>query len=162
MSAIERCRTAALGGHVMRCENDACAYTAIAYNNCRNRHCPKCQGATAREWMAARAAKICEGAVIRNPSQTRTCRLSMNTTHQGDDCDISSSTSTQWLGQTLHHQFYVRQFETFVPEFFGAAVEPHDGHWPLPLCWNPVCLEAPRGLRPKIDVDASVWINLHR
>src|ERR1700736_28226 len=47
MSAIERCRTAALGGHVMRCENDACAYTAIAYNSCRNRHCPKCQGAAA-------------------------------------------------------------------------------------------------------------------
>jgi hypothetical protein len=58
MSAIERCRTAALGGHVMRCENDACAYTAIAYNSCRNRHCPKCQGAAAREWMAARAAEL--------------------------------------------------------------------------------------------------------
>jgi hypothetical protein len=58
MSAIERCRTAALGGHVLRCENDACAYTAIAYNSCRNRHCPKCQGAAAREWMAARAAEL--------------------------------------------------------------------------------------------------------
>jgi hypothetical protein len=58
MSAIERCRTAALGGHVMRCENDACAYTAIAYNSCRNRHCPKCQGAAAREWMEARAAEL--------------------------------------------------------------------------------------------------------
>jgi hypothetical protein len=58
MSAIERCRTAALGGHVMRCENDACAYTAIAYNSCRNRHCPKCQGAAARQWMAARAAEL--------------------------------------------------------------------------------------------------------
>ena len=58
MSAIERCRTAALGGHVLRCENDACGYTAIAYNSCRNRHCPKCQGAVAREWMAARAAEL--------------------------------------------------------------------------------------------------------
>src|SRR5215831_9542877 len=58
MSAIERCRTAALGGHVMRCENDACGYTAIAYNSCRNRHCPKCQGAAAREWMEARAAEL--------------------------------------------------------------------------------------------------------
>jgi transposase-like zinc-binding protein len=38
----------------MRCENDACGYTAIAYNSCRNQHCPKCQGAAAREWMAAR------------------------------------------------------------------------------------------------------------
>ena len=58
MSAIEHCRTAALGGHVMRCENDACAYTAIAYNSCRNRHCPKCQGMAAREWMEARAAEL--------------------------------------------------------------------------------------------------------
>jgi hypothetical protein len=37
------------GGHVLRCENDACGHTAIAYNSCRNRHCPKCQGAAARE-----------------------------------------------------------------------------------------------------------------
>ena len=45
MNAIERCRTAALGGHVARCENEACAHTVVAYNSCRNRHCPKCQGA---------------------------------------------------------------------------------------------------------------------
>ena len=58
MSAIESCRTAALGGHVARCENTACGYTAIAYNSCRNRHWPKCQGAVAREWMEARAAEL--------------------------------------------------------------------------------------------------------
>jgi hypothetical protein len=58
MSAIERCRTAALGGHVARCENDACGHTTIAYNSCRNRHCPKCQGAAAREWLAAREAEL--------------------------------------------------------------------------------------------------------
>ena len=58
MSAIERCRTAALGGHVMRCENDVCGHTAIAYNSCRNRHCPKCQGAAARQWLEARAAEL--------------------------------------------------------------------------------------------------------
>ncbi len=58
MSAIESCRTSALGGHVARCENAACGYTVIAYNSCRNRHCPKCQGATAREWMEARAAEL--------------------------------------------------------------------------------------------------------
>ena len=56
MSAIERCRTAALGGHVARCED--CAHTLIAYNSCRNRHCPKCQGAAAREWLAAREAEL--------------------------------------------------------------------------------------------------------
>jgi len=47
MSAIERCRTAALGGHVARCENKACAHTIVAYNSCRNRHCPKCHVWTA-------------------------------------------------------------------------------------------------------------------
>jgi hypothetical protein len=58
MSAIENCRTAALGGHVARCENDGCGYTVIAYNSCRNRHCPKCQGAQARDWMKAREAEL--------------------------------------------------------------------------------------------------------
>jgi hypothetical protein len=56
MSAIENCRTAALGGHVTRCED--CAYTTIAYNSCRNRHCPKCQGAAARQWLAEREAEL--------------------------------------------------------------------------------------------------------
>ncbi len=56
MSAIETCRTAALGGHVARCEE--CAHTRIAYNSCRNRHCPKCQGAAAKEWLAEREAEL--------------------------------------------------------------------------------------------------------
>ena len=56
MSAIESCRTAALGGHVARCEG--CAHTIIAYNSCRNRHCPKCQGAAARQWLAEREAEL--------------------------------------------------------------------------------------------------------
>jgi hypothetical protein len=56
MTAIERCRTAALGGHVERCEK--CSHTIIAYNSCRNRHCPKCQGAAAQEWVAAREAEL--------------------------------------------------------------------------------------------------------
>jgi hypothetical protein len=58
MSAIECCRTAALGGHVARCENDACGHTAIAYNSCRNRHCPKCQGGAARVWLKDREAEL--------------------------------------------------------------------------------------------------------
>src|SRR5271157_1448876 len=56
MSAIERCRTAALGGHVARCED--CTHTVIAYNSCRNRHCPKCQGAAAKEWLVERQADL--------------------------------------------------------------------------------------------------------
>jgi len=56
MSAIESCRTAALGGHVARCEK--CAHTQISYNSCRNRHCPKCQGTAAKEWLAEREAEL--------------------------------------------------------------------------------------------------------
>jgi hypothetical protein len=56
MSAIESCRTAALGGHVEACED--CGHSRIAYNSCRNRHCPKCQGAAARDWLAARQADL--------------------------------------------------------------------------------------------------------
>ena len=56
MSAIESCRTAALGGHVLRCEK--CEHIQIAYNSCRNRHCPKCQGAAAQEWLAEREAEL--------------------------------------------------------------------------------------------------------
>jgi hypothetical protein len=56
MSAIERCRTAALGGHVARCED--CDHTVIAFNSCRDRHCPKCQGTAARDWLADRETEL--------------------------------------------------------------------------------------------------------
>lgn len=56
MSAIENCRTAALGGHVEACED--CGQWRIAYNSCRNRHCPKCQSAAARTWLAEREADL--------------------------------------------------------------------------------------------------------
>ena len=56
MSAIETCRTAALGGHVAACSK--CGHRHVAYNSCRNRHCPKCQGAVARDWLAARQAEL--------------------------------------------------------------------------------------------------------
>ena len=58
ISAIKACRTAALGGHVARCEDAACGHTVIGYNSCRNRHCPKCQGSAAREWLAEREAEL--------------------------------------------------------------------------------------------------------
>jgi hypothetical protein len=56
MSAIEQCRSAALGGHVLRCQ--ACDAVEIAYNSCRNRHCPKCQAVAARRWLEARQADL--------------------------------------------------------------------------------------------------------
>jgi hypothetical protein len=56
MLAIERCRTAALGGHVERCGN--CGQQRIAYNSCRNRNCPKCQGLARAQWLADRQAEL--------------------------------------------------------------------------------------------------------
>jgi len=56
MSAITRCRTAALGGHVLRCEG--CGTDQVSYNSCRNRHCPKCQSTAARRWLDARQADL--------------------------------------------------------------------------------------------------------
>jgi hypothetical protein len=56
MSAIEQCRSAALGGHVLHCQ--ACDHTQIAYNSCRNRHCPKCQASAARRWLEARQVDL--------------------------------------------------------------------------------------------------------
>jgi len=56
MSAIEQCRTAALGGHVLRCET--CSRDAVSYNSCRNRHCPKCQSGAAKRWLHARQADL--------------------------------------------------------------------------------------------------------
>ena len=56
MSAIEQCRSAALGGHVLRCEG--CGTEQIAYNSCRNRHCPKCQSSAAKRWLEARQADL--------------------------------------------------------------------------------------------------------
>jgi predicted RNA-binding Zn-ribbon protein involved in translation (DUF1610 family) len=56
MSAIEQCRTSTLGGHVLHCP--ACEHDEIAYNSCRNRHCPKCQASAAKRWLEARQADL--------------------------------------------------------------------------------------------------------
>jgi len=56
MSAIEQCRSAALGGHVLRCEG--CGTDQVSYNSCRNRHCPKCQSNAAKRWLEARQADL--------------------------------------------------------------------------------------------------------
>jgi hypothetical protein len=56
MSAVEACRTAELGGHIERCED--CSHLEVAYNSCRNRHCPRCQGGAAKRWLEAREAEL--------------------------------------------------------------------------------------------------------
>src|SRR5256885_15311697 len=56
LTAIERCRTAALGGHVDECSN--CGHRAISFNSCRNRHCPKCQANARDRWLEARGREL--------------------------------------------------------------------------------------------------------
>jgi hypothetical protein len=56
LDAVRRCRTAAIGGHIDRCDN--CGHIRISYNSCRNRHCPKCQAVQREQWIAAREAEL--------------------------------------------------------------------------------------------------------
>ena len=56
LSAIKKCRTAELGGHIDAC--DECGNLSISYNSCRNRHCPKCQGKNREEWIDARSTEL--------------------------------------------------------------------------------------------------------
>jgi hypothetical protein len=58
MRAIEMCRTATLGGHIEQCDRSHCQYTRNAYNSCRNRHCPKCQGLARAQWLENRQAEL--------------------------------------------------------------------------------------------------------
>lgn len=58
LHAVRKCRTAALGGHIDKCNNNACNHVHISYNSCRNRHCPKCQGHKREEWIRARESEL--------------------------------------------------------------------------------------------------------
>jgi predicted Zn-ribbon and HTH transcriptional regulator len=131
MSAIESCRTAALGGHVARCED--CAYTTIAYNSCRNRHCPKCQGAAAKEWLAARGRPVA-GAVLSHgvhaasadrrhhlPEQGRRLRSPVDPRHLGARIGITSVLHS-W-GSALTHHPHVHMI---VP---GGGISLDGQHW---------------------------------
>jgi Putative transposase/Transposase zinc-binding domain len=144
MTAIEICRTAALGGHVERCED--CAYTRIAYNSCRNRHCPKCQWRAAERWMAARCAELLPvpyfhvvftlpaevGAVAyQNKAEvygllfkaaTRTlATIAADPKHLGAEIGLTAVLHT-W-GQNLDHHPHVH---CIVP---GGGISPDNGRW---------------------------------
>jgi len=58
LNAIRRCRTAFFGGHIRECDNEECGHTEIAYNSCRNRHCPKCGGSKRFQWLKARLDEL--------------------------------------------------------------------------------------------------------
>ena len=72
MGAITACRTAVLGGHVEQC--DDCGATRIAYNSCRNRHCPKCQGTATARWLEARRPSCCRCRTFMSSSRCRRAR----------------------------------------------------------------------------------------
>jgi hypothetical protein len=144
MSAIETCRTAALGGHVERCED--CAHTRIAYNSCRNRHCPKCQWSAASEWLAAREAELLPvpyfhvvftlpaeigaiayqnktkiyGLLFKAAADTLTT-IAADPKHLG--ADIGFITVLHTWGQNLDHHPHVH---CIVP---AGGISPDDKHW---------------------------------
>ena len=85
MSAIEQCRTAALGGHVEVC--DACGHQRIAYNSCSNRHCPKCQSLARAQWLQDRQAELLSGGCYAY-KRWRDVNALMDGPHPGLDVDV--------------------------------------------------------------------------
>ncbi len=144
MSAIERCRTAALGGHVAACRD--CGHSHIAYNSCRNRHCPKCQGAQARDWLAARQDELLDveyyhlvftlpaqiadiayqnkaviyGILLKAAAET-TMTIAADPKHLGARIGLTSVLHT-W-GSALSHHPHVHMI---VP---GGGISPDDEQW---------------------------------
>jgi hypothetical protein len=144
MTAIEICRTAALGGHVERCED--CAHTRIAYNSCRNRHCPKCQWSAAQAWLEAREIELLPvpyfhvvftlpaaigaiayrnkakvyGLLLAATAETLTT-IAADSKHLGADIGVTAVLHT-W-GQNLNHHPHVH---CIVP---GGGISPNRDRW---------------------------------
>jgi hypothetical protein len=145
MSAIEQCRSAALGGHVLRCP--ACGEVEIAYNSCRNRHCPKCQGRAARRWLDGQAGRSAAGAVLprgvhpagtdqrSSPTITRPCSMGCCSKWRPRPCAPSPPIRNIWArrsaltlvlhtwGSALTHHPHVHGI---VP---GGGLSPDGAHW---------------------------------
>jgi hypothetical protein len=144
LRAIAACRTAALGGHQMQC--DHCDHTELAYNSCRNRHCPKCQGSAQAAWLAAREAELLDvpyfhvvftlphtlsPVVLQNPRPLYTClfqavaetllTVARDPRHLGADLGFLAVLHT-W-GQTLHHHPHLH---CVVP---GGGLSPDRTQW---------------------------------
>jgi len=77
LSAIKRCRTAGLGGHIDSCTS--CGYIQISYNSCRNRHCPKCQGHKQEQWVQQRQSELLPVPYYLLPFQIRLMCMLCNT-----------------------------------------------------------------------------------
>src|SRR6266404_5203971 len=118
MRAIEICRTAALGGHVERCQD--CAHTRIAYDSCRNRHCPKCQWSTAMGAMAYQNKARVYGLLLKVAAETLTT-IAADRKHLGADIGVTAVLHT-W-GQNLQHHPHVH---CIVP---GGGLSPDGERW---------------------------------
>jgi hypothetical protein len=144
MSAIERCRTAALGGHIEQC--DQCGYRRNAYNSCRNRHCPKCQSLARAQWIEDRQAelldteyfhvvftlpeeiaaiayqnkKVVYGILFRATSETL-CTIAADPKHLGAEIGFFAVLHT-WGQNLLHHP----HLHCVVP---GGGLSPDGTHW---------------------------------
>ena len=144
MTAIEICRTAALGGHVERCQD--CAHTRVAYDSCRNRHCPKCQWSAAMAWLAAREAELLPvpymhvvfmvpaaigamayqnkakvyGLLLKAAAETL-ITIAADRKHLGADIGVTAVLHT-W-GQNLHHHPHAH---CIVP---GGGISPDGKRW---------------------------------
>ena len=98
LRAIARCRTAALGGHVERCEG--CGHHRIAYNSCRNRHCPKCQGSERAAWLEERAAELADRRQNNRAAGEFEQGLSAGDQHRGAGRSIRVSSARAFAGRT--------------------------------------------------------------
>jgi hypothetical protein len=140
MSAIELCRTAALGGHTEQCED--CGIVRIAYNSCRNRHCPKFRGAARDDWLAARAAELCrcptsmscppcrrrrsrseQGGNLHHPVQGGGQALRKSLPTRSTRAEIGVLAVLHTWGQTLHHHPHIH---CVVP---GGGPSPDGARW---------------------------------
>ena len=126
MSAIERCRRAELGGHVLRCEQ--CAQTQIAYNSCRNRHCPKCQATAARQWLEARQAELLPVAyfhvvfnILFQAAAETLLTIAGDTRHLGAQIGVTMVLHT-WGSAMTHHP----HVHCIVP---GGGISIENGQW---------------------------------
>jgi hypothetical protein len=125
MSAIEQCRSAALGGHLLRCEG--CGADQIAYNSCRNRHCPKCQSGAAKRWLDARQADLLPleyyHVVFTLPAPIADIAYQNKALVYGLLFDVAAETLLRIVADPKH--LGARIGATLVPHTWGSALTHH-------------------------------------
>jgi len=139
MSAIERCRTVALGGHVLQCQS--CEQVHIAYNSCRNRHCPKCQASAARRWFEARQEDLLPleyyHVVFTIPSEINALAYQNKSIIYGILFKAVAKTLTTIAGDKKH--LGAKLGATLVLHTWGSAMTHHPHiHCVIPEWFNPV------------------------